>query len=89
MAPEVIDGKQVGAPADIFSVGTTLYWLVCGSLPFSGPNPSALFRRILESKFDAVSPGDLAPDGVLQKSSSNVSLMSRRKDPHPRNYDKS
>ncbi|MEE2789182.1 MAG: serine/threonine-protein kinase [Myxococcota bacterium] len=52
MAPEVIDGQPVGAPADIFSVGTTLYWLICGTLPFSGPNPSALFRRILEADFD-------------------------------------
>ncbi|MGC6415899.1 MAG: serine/threonine-protein kinase [Bradymonadia bacterium] len=51
MAPEVIDGTDIGAPADIFSIGTTLYWLISGSLPFTGPNPSALFRRILETEF--------------------------------------
>tara|TARA_B100001093_G_scaffold99755_1_gene91854 strand:+ start:161 stop:2245 length:2085 start_codon:yes stop_codon:yes gene_type:complete len=51
MAPEVIDGTDIGAPADIFSVGTTLYWLISGALPFSGPNPSALFRRILETDY--------------------------------------
>ncbi|MEE2757592.1 MAG: serine/threonine-protein kinase [Myxococcota bacterium] len=51
MAPEVIDGTEIGAPADIFSVGTTLYWLISGALPFSGPNPSALFRRILETDY--------------------------------------
>ena len=54
MAPEVIDGHDVGAPADVFSLGTTLYWLICGALPFSGPNPSALFRRILETRYDPV-----------------------------------
>ena len=54
MAPEVIDGHEVGAPADVFSLGTTLYWLICGALPFSGPNPSALFRRILETRYDPV-----------------------------------
>lgn len=54
MAPEVVDGHAVGAPADVFSVGTVLYWLVCGALPFTGPNPSALFRRILEGRFDPV-----------------------------------
>ncbi len=54
MAPEVIDGHEVGAPADVFAVGTVLYWLVCGALPFAGPNPSALFRRILEGRFDPV-----------------------------------
>ncbi|MEZ4436289.1 MAG: serine/threonine-protein kinase [bacterium] len=54
MAPEVVDGHEIGAPADVFSVGTVLYWLVCGALPFTGPNPSALFRRILEGRFDPV-----------------------------------
>lgn len=54
MAPEVVDGHEVGAPADVFSVGTVLYWLVCGALPFTGPNPSALFRRILEGRYDPV-----------------------------------
>ena len=54
MAPEVIDGTDIGAAADIFSVGTTLYWLVTGTLPFVGPNPSALFRRILETQYDPV-----------------------------------
>lgn len=54
MAPEIVEGEAVGAPADVFSAGTVLYWLVCGALPFSGPNPAALFRRILECRFDPV-----------------------------------
>ncbi len=54
MAPEVIDGKEIGAAADVFSLGTALYWLVCGALPFSAPNPSALFRQILETRYDPV-----------------------------------
>ena len=29
-----------------------LYWCISGVLPFTGPNPSALFRRILETDFD-------------------------------------
>ena len=52
MAPEVIDGSEVGAKADVFSFGTVLYWAIAGKLPFTGPNPSALFRRILETDFD-------------------------------------
>ncbi len=54
MAPEVVEGEELTILADIFSIGTVLYWLVCGSLPFSGPNPAALFRRILECRFDPV-----------------------------------
>ena len=55
MAPEVIDGSDVDAPADVFSFGTVLYWAISGCLPFTGPNPSALFRRILETDFDPLS----------------------------------
>ncbi len=54
MAPEIVEGEAVTAQADLFSAGTVLYWMVCGALPFSGPTPAALFRRILESKFDPV-----------------------------------
>jgi serine/threonine-protein kinase len=54
MAPEVVDGADADGRADLFSAATVLYWLVCGVLPFTGPNPAALFRRILECKFDPV-----------------------------------
>ncbi|MBU0551044.1 serine/threonine protein kinase [Myxococcota bacterium] len=54
MAPEVVEGASVGLAADLFSAGTVLYWLVCGALPFTGPNPAALFRRIVECRFDPV-----------------------------------
>jgi serine/threonine-protein kinase len=52
MAPEVIDGKTSDARSDIFSVGTILYWLTTGKLPFEAPNPSALFKKILDGKYD-------------------------------------
>lgn len=54
MAPEVVEGEPITTAADLFSAGTVLYWMVCGALPFSGPTPAALFRRILESRFDPV-----------------------------------
>lgn len=52
MAPEIIDGHAPDHRGDLFSLGTILYWLACGRLPFEAPNPSALFRRILEGRFD-------------------------------------
>lgn len=59
MAPEVIDGKASDHRSDIFSLGTILYWLTTGQLPFSAPNPSALFRLILEGRYPA--PQEIAP----------------------------
>lgn len=54
MAPEVVEGEEISARSDLFSIGTVLYWLVCGVLPFVGPNPAALFRRIAEGRYDPV-----------------------------------
>src|SRR5262249_36040411 len=52
MAPEVIDGKISDARADLFSMGTILFWLATGALPFAAPNPSALFKKILDGRYD-------------------------------------
>ena len=54
MAPEVVNGEALTTKADLFSMGTVLYWMCCGALPFVAPNPAALFRRILEARFDPI-----------------------------------
>ena len=54
MAPEVVNGDELTPLVDIFSMGTVLYWMTCQALPFVAPNPAALFRRILEARFDPV-----------------------------------
>ncbi|MBI3074255.1 MAG: serine/threonine protein kinase [Deltaproteobacteria bacterium] len=51
MPPELLEGKPLDVRSDIFSLGTVFYWLVVGDLPFSGPNPSALLRRIADGDF--------------------------------------
>jgi eukaryotic-like serine/threonine-protein kinase len=53
MAPEQVDGRDCDARSDVFSLGTVLYFLACGKLPFSGRNPHQILKRIAE--------GDYAP----------------------------
>ena len=52
MAPEVIEGEEAGAAADVFSLGTMLYLFATGQLPFVGPNTTATLKRILDGAFD-------------------------------------
>lgn len=51
MAPEQIEGAAVDARTDIFAAGTVLYLLAVGKLPFDGPTPHALLRRILDGEY--------------------------------------
>ncbi len=51
MSPEHIEGKPLDPRADVFALGTVLYWLVTDELPFLAPNPQALFRAILDGEF--------------------------------------
>lgn len=52
MAPEVIDGERVDVRADIFALGTVLFWLASGELPFSGKNAPQVLRAVLEGRYD-------------------------------------
>ncbi len=46
MAPEqAIDARSVGAAADVYAVGVTLYQILCGIFPFDGTTPHAVLIR--------------------------------------------
>lgn len=62
MAPEQIEGGMLDQRCDVFALGTVLYYLVTRKLPFSAPNPHALFRLILEARFDPPSRHNPAVD---------------------------
>jgi tRNA A-37 threonylcarbamoyl transferase component Bud32 len=52
MAPEIVEGKDADERSDIFSLGTILYWLATGHLPFAASNPTATLRRAITGEFD-------------------------------------
>ncbi len=51
MAPELVEGKPVDTRADVFSVGTLLYQMSTGELPFKGNNAHEVLKRISDGKY--------------------------------------
>jgi len=52
MSPEHIEMAELDARADVFSVGTLLYEMAVGALPFHGKNPHHIIKRIIEGYYD-------------------------------------
>lgn len=46
MSPEQLSGKKIDGRSDLFSLGSTLFQLLCGQLPFSGDSMAELMFRI-------------------------------------------
>jgi serine/threonine-protein kinase len=65
MAPEIVEGKEADARSDVFSLGTLLYWLATGRLPFAAANPTAILRRVLEGAFEDPRTLDARVSGAL------------------------
>jgi serine/threonine protein kinase len=49
MSPEHENGQQVDAHSDIWSAGITLFELLTGSWPYSGPSSNSVFDQIFHS----------------------------------------
>ncbi len=59
MSPEQAREGDLDARSDLFSLGTLLFFLVTGHLPFAGNNPSVILKNIIEGNRTSVS--ELAP----------------------------
>ncbi len=51
MAPEQVEGNESTERSDLFSLGTVLYLLATGRLPFSGRNPHQVLKQIVDGKY--------------------------------------
>jgi len=50
MSPEQVAGKKADGRSDLFSLGTTLYQLLSGNLPFSGDSVATMMYQIANQK---------------------------------------
>ncbi|MEZ6242368.1 MAG: serine/threonine-protein kinase [Phycisphaerales bacterium] len=66
ISPEQIRGEiNIGPPADVYSLGATLYHMVTGSVPYEGKNPSAVMHKHLKGEL-------VPPDHVNPKLSAGI-----------------
>jgi serine/threonine-protein kinase len=80
MAPEQLAGAAVGAPADVYGLGASLYELLAGRRPHQADNLGALLRAVASEP--VLDLAQVRPD--LDPALSSVVMQSLAKDPAAR-----
>ena len=77
MSPEQVQGTDLDARSDLYSVGVSLYEMVTGSRPFKGKSDYDLMVAQLQKA--PLPPIDIQPD--LPKALNDIIMISLEKDP--------
>jgi serine/threonine-protein kinase len=68
MSPEQARGDldRVGLRSDVYSLGATLYYVLCGKSPFDGSDAATVLRAVKEGRFPPPRQADLSIDKSLE-----------------------
>src|SRR5215203_2622867 len=80
LSPEQAKGEPAGPESDLYSLGITLYQMLCGKVPFEAESPLAIAMKHVSEV--ASSPKEMNPD--VPEDLAAVTLLLLSKDPQAR-----
>ena len=78
MSPEQIDGSDIDARSDLFSLGVVLYEMICGKHPFVRQSVPATFFATINEEYEPV--GDLRQGTPLELEAAVKSLLAAKRE---------